>query len=1190
MGCHMRTKTVLFLSVLIWMLATGPASATTLHQHNFLFSFDGSGSTGTGGSAGPFQALDHLAVNQVDHTVYAIDGGYGGVVDKFDSNGTPQDFSGLGSGITSISIPGGFGGDGDIAIDNSGTSSQGQIYAFSEGQALHGFAPSGVEFGGPNFPIPPLGDMCGAAVDPQGNIWWSDYYSGLHGFSSGGASLNQTRVSVFGNCHLAIDPSQPPSPTSGYFYVAHWNGPVVAYDASGNQKYTLDSGANFGIAVDPSNGHIYLDHGGSIGEYAPSTTDTPGALLGTIGAPDPAHGFGGMCSGSRGVAVDDASGNVYVADCQTRIDVFGPGVDIVIPTVSIDSPDVSQTGATLRGHVDPDGGGDTTDCHFDWGTNANYLGGGSIPCVPAGPIHNADGNTAVSADISGLTEGTTYHYRLVVANANGSSVSPDQTFKAQGPPTISLESASEVNTDGARVSATVDPGGASTSYHFEFGETTSYGTSVPVPDSQIGSSIQPAPVTTFLSGLNPDTTYHYRVVATNDNGTTPGDDHTFTTYPSSTAPADSCPNAHVRQQTGAALLLDCRAYELVSATSTGGYDVESTLVPGQSPFDASPEAAGRILYSVHAGTIPGVGGHPTNFGNDPYLATRGSDGWATTYVGIGADDPSANGPFASTPSGSDAGLGIFAFGGADLCSPCFPDGSTGIPIRTPDGSLIQGMAGSLDPGPSATPAGSVAKHFSANGVHFVFGSTSQFEADGNSNGDVSIYDRDLSSGITHVVSKTPGGATMSGSGIAELDISENGSRILLGQKVSTDAAGNSHYHLYINLGDADHTIELAPSATSGVLYEGMSADGSKVFFTTPDQLTGADTDSSADLYEADVDGGGGVSLQLLSTGSGGTGNTDSCVPMANKDGAHWNVVGSAANCDVVGFAGGAGVASGNGTVYFLSPELLDGSANGAQDQPNLYVVRPGSPPHFVATLESDNPAVRHAVTNNEVHSYDDFQVTSNGAFSAFASSSPLTSFPNAGHSEVYRYDAGSGQLDCASCAPTNAAATGDASLSPSGLDLTDAGQVFFTTGDQLVLRDANNKKDAYEWEDGAVQLLSGGVRPVDSSFYSTSPDGTDAYFFTRDIFAPQDHNALLVKIYDARAGGGFAFNFPPQPCKASDECHGAGTTAAAPPDIGTFKGTGGNYTPPPKTRHHNHHRRRHHIRRHHHKTRHHRHG
>ena len=91
---------------------------------------------------------------------------------------------------------------------------------------------------------------------------------------------------------------------------------------------------------------------------------------------------------------------------------------------------------------------------------------------------------------------------------------------------------------------------------------------------------------------------------------------------------------------------------------------------------------------------------------------------------------------------------------------------------------------------------------SADGNHLVFGSTSQFEEDGNDEtGDVSIYERDLVTGDTQVVSTTPAGTNLpclqgagachspgDGDGIAELAISRDGSRVVVAQRVSTDAA------------------------------------------------------------------------------------------------------------------------------------------------------------------------------------------------------------------------------------------------------------------------------------------------------------------------------------------------------------------------------------------------------------------
>ena len=138
-----------------------------------------------------------------------------------------------------------------------------------------------------------------------------------------------------------------------------------------------------------------------------------------------------------------------------------------------------------------------------------------------------------------------------------------------------------------------------------------------------------------------------------------------------------------------------------------------------------------------------------------------------------------------------------------------------------------------------------------------------------------------------------------------------------------------------------------------------------------------------------------------------------------------------------------------------------------------------------------------------------------------------------------------------------------------GSGLSDDGRVFFNTGEQLVLRDTNENLDAYEWspqrtgtgacEDpaGCQQLISSGTSIFDSGMLGVTADGTDAFFFTREKLVEDDFNGEAMKIYDAREGGGF-FKLPEEPpCAAADECRGAATQAAPPPQIGTFKGTGG---------------------------------
>lgn len=93
-------------------------------------------------------------------------------------------------------------------------------------------------------------------------------------------------------------------------------------------------------------------------------------------------------------------------------------------------------------------------------------------------------------------------------------------------------SAGNVQTDVGSLNAVVTPGGLPASIAFEYGTTTNYGT---VTTSQaVGNGAGPMTLAAALSGLLPNTTYHFRLVITDSSGTLRGADQTFTTEPLST--------------------------------------------------------------------------------------------------------------------------------------------------------------------------------------------------------------------------------------------------------------------------------------------------------------------------------------------------------------------------------------------------------------------------------------------------------------------------------------------------------------------------------------------------------------------------------------------------------------------------------------------------------------------------------
>lgn len=205
------------------------------------------------------------------------------------------------------------------------------------------------------------------------------------------------------------------------------------------------------------------------------------------------------------------------------------------PAVATDAATaITQNAATLHGTVNAEGS--ATSYHFQYGTTTRY--GSSVP-VPDASAGSGLAPQPVTAEISG-TGSDTHHFRLVAANAGGTTVSPDAIFTPipppppppPQPPAVST-GAAEVSQDSATFSfqGTVNPQGLPTSYHFDWGMTTSYGRSVPEPDASAGSASTPQPVTyTFSASLAPGT-WHCRIVATNSAGTVYGNDVTFTPGP-----------------------------------------------------------------------------------------------------------------------------------------------------------------------------------------------------------------------------------------------------------------------------------------------------------------------------------------------------------------------------------------------------------------------------------------------------------------------------------------------------------------------------------------------------------------------------------------------------------------------------------------------------------------------------------
>gem|GEM_PF-599886 len=140
------------------------------------------------------------------------------------------------------------------------------------------------------------------------------------------------------------------------------------------------------------------------------------------------------------------------------------------------------------------------------------------PTVPSSTSGELLGVSCVSATIC-----------VGVGSEKNSSGVTVTLAEAGDPPAVTTTTASAITTTGARLNGTVNPEGQETTYKVEYGLTTTYGQSSTAVSAGNGTS--PVEVGETITELSPETTYHYRVVATNTRGTTNGEDHTVVTAP-----------------------------------------------------------------------------------------------------------------------------------------------------------------------------------------------------------------------------------------------------------------------------------------------------------------------------------------------------------------------------------------------------------------------------------------------------------------------------------------------------------------------------------------------------------------------------------------------------------------------------------------------------------------------------------
>ncbi len=761
------------------------------------------------------------------------------------------------------------------------------------------------------------------------------------------------------------------------------------------------------------------------------------------------------------------------------------------PTTDPASP-VAAAGATLNGHFALN---ETTSTQYRFTYSKGPACSGENPITTASVEASTGKGTPVAAKavISELTPDSEYTACLTTSNQYGYETGAPVHFT-----TLIRESVIEVTATSAELQAEINPNSATTTYHFEYGPTTSYGHSTP-ERTLFGEDTNLHTGSAAIQELAPATEYHYRVIAHNASGTTTGPDQTFTTHATG----------------GEFRLPDDRAWEMVSPTNKHGAGLLPQTVEGG--IAQAAEDGSAMTYAANAP----IAAHPE--GNiaiqfAQVLSTRGSSGgWASREVTT---------PYAESLLGPGTGqrAEYMAFSptlSSAMIERIHNHGEEEIPL-SPLASeptiYLREALGTPGPGDyvplvnddnvaAGTHYGGDSLAFrgaSTNLEHVVFSAGKLTSAGGNG-----LYE--WTAGTLNYIGE---GYLGDGNQNVRGAVAEDGQRVFFDSERSEGAG-----HIYARLVSSEQTLQLdvvqggSGSGEPGNLrFQYATPDGMKVYFTDDQRLTANSTaePKSPELYEYDFAKPAGHELTDLTPNPGGT-STD--------------------------VQGETEISENGEYVYFYANGTLDGGREGncGADFPpagttcNLYVTRiaeGAASTSLIATLSfADHPDWTGDGRTNSQATLKNIAsgASPSGRYFAFMSSRPLTGYDNRDavsgerDEEVFLYDAVADRLTCVSCNPTGVRPRGtfDTGLTEGGIGtlgllvdraqtwrivgadswlagflpgwtsrtgesalyrpryLTNEGRMFFDSADSLVPQDTNGSFDVYEYEPEGPDCGSG---------------------------------------------------------------------------------------------------------------------
>lgn len=866
-----------------------------------------------------------------------------------------------------------------------------------------------------------------------------------------------------------------------------------------------------------------------------------------------------------------------------------------------DPSEVTLHSVHICGTVDPK----ETDASWRFQASAHpeCLSGKGFVDHPSHAINANSGVTPVEETLTGLLSAQLYCVRLAATNSPGTAYSEIKQFSTEATaPVVETRGAAPRTQTSARLNAFVNPENADTTFHFEYSEDG--GASwIARPDRTLpAGSTTSLLVSEELEGLEPATSYWFRVVAKNEvNGVPRQAQSTAQAFATLPEPPSICPNEVIRLNRGTTYLGGCRGVELVNEPDKGNQNV----ISGAPPVGASQ--IGRDGNELLWWVLGGAPGAPSG-ALSTFLAQRTSAGWQSDSIVPPAEEQFGGGTLTYRLNGVTPDLRSFVFGVRASTALDSPPPPTVVRIRDGVQDVLKTYVG--EP-PNAGWETTFDLTDDSAHVLFIDVQSKQLEDIGAAR--VATGESPEIPG--EVISIMPDGVPsecgldpfnrFSFANFAQPGYhwigSEDASRVYFRVQPNADEAGkpscgNPARWLYMRDRDASETT-LIDASDSGFVR--ATPDGQHAYFVTTsnhatyEALTPTEKEHAANLDPAEEDANANADVYRWSEESGSA----ACLTCVVSD------------ASVTSFESVL-VSDDYSHIYFVSKnQLVPGQ--GKQGQPNLYVLTAGDV-RFVGPVGSENP---FSGEGNQPRLSEDGDVllfraiASPGLTSDMFQSKPRCLFPKISRglgtcSELYRYDDRDRSVECLSCdhADTTTHMVGTPSLGGGEFDFglsADGGTAAFATAEALLGSDVNNDTDIYEWRDGAVHLVTDGVSafqegPSAPRVIGLDADGGDLFFA---VVPPGGsltgfEQDAVSNLYDARIEGGFE---PPPPSEGCAEESCQGPLQASPGALSAassrFEGRGnveapkapcrkgkvrrhGRCVKPHKRRHRRHHRRR----------------